>query len=63
MNNTGKRMTPEKLLQHLQTRIGDIASDLSDIPSSKDQIEDINHCLQDVIIDLECVRDYLKVKH
>ena len=55
-------MTPKMLIQELQQKLDNIALDLTNTPSAE-KVEVINNSLADVIIDLECVRDYLKVKH
>lgn len=54
-------MTPKMLLEQLQQKLGTIAVSLNELPKGDEQVANINHSLEDVIIDLECVRDYLKV--
>ncbi len=56
-------MTPKMLIQELQQKLDNIAVNLSDFPRNSDDVDTINNNIEDVIIDLECVRDYLKVKH
>ena len=56
-------MTPQMLIEELQQKLGTIASNLSEMPRGEDQVAHISHSLEDVIIDLECVRDFLKVRN
>ncbi|BDX05242.1 hypothetical protein [Planctobacterium marinum] len=55
-------MTPQMLLEELQQKIGKIAVNLNNMPKGEEQVANISHSLEDVIIDLECVRDYIKVR-
>ena len=55
-------MTPQMLLEELQQKIGNIAVNLNNMPKGEEQVANISHFLEDVIIDLECVRDYIKVR-
>lgn len=55
-------MTPQMLLEELQQKIGNIAINLNELPKGEEQVDHISHSLEDVIIDLECVRDYIKVR-
>lgn len=56
-------MTPKMLIEELQQKLDHIALSLTEMPREEERVNTISHSLEDVIIDLECVRDYIKVKH
>ncbi|XOV80688.1 MAG: hypothetical protein ACFHVJ_07005 [Aestuariibacter sp.] len=56
-------MTPKMLLEDLQIKLGEMAVNLHQIPQNSTEIQSINESIEDVIMDLQVVRDYLKVGH
>jgi hypothetical protein len=56
-------MTPKMLLEDLQIKLAEVAVNLHQIPQDSDEIQSINETIEDVIVDLQVVRDYLKVGH
>lgn len=56
-------MTPKMLLEDLQIKLGKMAVNLHQIPHDSSEIQNINETIEDVILDLQVVRDYLKVGH
>lgn len=56
-------MTPKMLLEDLQIKLGEVAVNLHQIPHDSTEIDTINETIEDVILDLQVVRDYLKVGH
>lgn len=58
-----KTMTPKMLLEDLQIKLGEVAVNLHQIPQDINEIDNINETIEDVIMDLQVVRDYLKVGH
>jgi len=63
MMDTNAKMTPQMLIKELQQKLDSIAGNLEEMPKEQHRVDDLSHSLEDVIIDLECVRDYINIRH
>ena len=62
MEVASNTMTPKMLIEELKSKLEGIALHMDDVPTEETAVRQLCHALQDVISDLECVRDQLNIR-